>query len=490
MRPEDTIPHEPLSGISDGDDHGLRGLPKKSLGIPNSPLHPAEKSPKLKIKKVLIVQADWEAGMRRLAQDLQDMGHQVGKVAFCFCDLFYAIHGIKTHAFRNPIGEFHHWLTELVEKEGYDTFFLYNHYRPYNQVAWNLACDRGIDCHVFELGLLRPNFITVFDRDHTPIDAIRRSWQTILESGNEPDDIPPPTAIARASTPWKVILMGLHYLLSRLTLPLFPNFIDQRDMNLWYHFKHGVIHVWRYLDRTRDLDMDRVFAGEWSKSYYVAPLQVHSDTQISENSDFQSIEEFIETVVDSFARHAPKDTKLVFKVHPMDRGYKDYHDLITELDYRLGGGRLVYVDRVHLPNLLNHALGLVNINSTVGLSGLIHHLPVIALGHAVYDLPKLTYQGDLDSFWREAKPVEKRWIRQFVKLLLNTNQAYGMFSQRCFDVEGRCRIQWPQPFARKFFLHQSFLANDRQQTLNPSISRETSLMPEIAARETPPLSPW
>ena len=53
---------------------------------------------------------------------------------------------------------------------------------------------------------------------------------------------------------------------------------------------------------------------------------------------------------------------------------------LAGLDHRLGGGRILYVDRVHLPTLLANSRGVVNINSSVGISGLVHHVPVITLG--------------------------------------------------------------------------------------------------------------
>ena len=263
------------------------------------------------------------------------------------------------------------------------------------------------------------------------------------------EEIPP--ELCQVSTPVKMASFCANFLFSRFTSPLFPNFVDQRDMNLWTHFKHGMIHLWRFLERGRDAELDALFAGDWSGTYYAVPLQVHSDTQITRCSNYTSIEQFIHEVVRSFARHAPPDSRLVFKVHPMDRGYKDYADLIAGLDMRLGGGRLMYVDRVHLPTLLSNSRGLVNINSSVGISGLVHQIPVIALGTAVYDLPKLTWQGGLDEFWTKAKRPKPAKVTRFVNLLLELNQGRGTLSQRCFDVPGRCRIKWPSPFRKKYF---------------------------------------
>ncbi|MEO7340310.1 MAG: hypothetical protein ABI073_05490 [Luteolibacter sp.] len=419
----------------------------------------AEKPPVSK-RKVLIVQGDWEAGMSRLALDLKDAGHEVGKVFFCAPDVIYKFRGIRTHLFRQPLEDFESWLRELIDRDGYDTFFLYNHYRPYNQIAWKMAAELELGCYVFELGLIRPNCVTVFSRKSVPLPTLAKDWDKLLAGGQPPKPVETPPELCQVSTPAKLVVFCTNFFLSRVTSPLFPNFVDQREMKLWSHFKHGVIHLWRFIERSRDCEFDPLFAGEMSGTYYAVPLQVHSDTQITMCSDFTSIEQFIKRVVNSFEKHAPAETKLVFKVHPMDRGYKDYMDLITGLDHRLGGGRIFYVDRVHLPTLLANALGVVNINSSVGISGLIHHVPVITLGTAVYNLVGLTYQGGLDSFWSHSEKPKGQRVKNFFNLLLETSQGRGTLSQRCFDVPGRCKIQWPAPFQETFFANAKGTPDD------------------------------
>jgi len=402
-------------------------------------------------RKVLIVQGDWEAGMSHLALDLKDAGHEVGKVFFCAPDIIYKVRGIRTHLYRKSLADFESWLRELVKTEKYDTFYLYNHYRPYNQVAWKLAEELDLGCWVFELGLIRPNCVTVFSNKTLPLPTLAKAWKRLLADGRAPRHIETPRELCTVSTPAKLVSFCTNFFLSRVTSPLFPNFVDQRDMKLWSHFKHGVIHLWRFIERSRDCEFDPLFAGELSGNYYAVPLQVHSDTQITMCSDFKSIEQFIKKVVRSFEKFAPADTKLVFKVHPMDRGYRDYTDLINGLDHRLGGGRIFYVDRVQLPSLLANSRGVVNINSSVGISGLFHHAPVITLGTAVYDLDDLTYRNGLDAFWTQAEKPKGARVRHFMNLLLATSQGRGTLSQRCFDVTGRCKIQWPAPFQKEFF---------------------------------------
>ena len=413
----------------------------------------------VKRRKVLIVQGDWEGGMSRLALDLKDAGHEVGKVFFCAPDLIYKVRGVRTHLFRKPLEQFDLWLRELLRVENYDTFFLYNHYRPYNQVAWKLAEEMDLGCHVFELGLIRPNCVTVFSRKALPLPTLAKAWDKLLVGGPPPKPVETPAELCQVSTAAKLFAFCTNFLLSRITSPLFPNFVDQREMKLWSHFKHGVIHLWRFIERGRDSEFDALFAGEMSGTYYAVPLQVHSDTQITMCSDFKSIEQFIKKVVNSFEKHAPADTKLVFKVHPMDRGYKDYTDLIAGLDARLGGGRILYVDRVHLPTLLANSRGVITINSSVGISGLVHYVPVITLGKAVYDLMELTFSNGLDAFWTQATGPSKQVVRCFIHLLLESNQGRGTLSQRCFDTPGRCKIQWPQPFHKEFFAYRLMTGN-------------------------------
>jgi capsular polysaccharide export protein len=103
-----------------------------------------------------------------------------------------------------------------------------------------------------------------------------------------------------------------------------------------------------------------------------------------------------------------------------------------------------YIHDLHLPTLLNHTKGVVVINSTVGLSGLIHMRPVINCGNAIYDIEGLTYQNGLDTFWKEAlshMPDEKL-LNKFLSHLIDCSQINGNFYKRLKKSEHRSGIQW------------------------------------------------
>lgn len=145
--------------------------------------------------------------------------------------------------------------------------------------------------------------------------------------------------------------------------------------------------------------------GELKGQFFMVPLQVRNDSQVHTHSDFDSIRHFIQQVMTSFAQHAPSNTTLVIKHHPLDRAYHDYSSSIRKWIKEIGlQGRCLYIHDQHLPTLLQSACGVVVINSTVGLSAISHGTPVKVCGKAVYDIKGLTFQGSLDEFWRQSQP--------------------------------------------------------------------------------------
>jgi len=104
----------------------------------------------------------------------------------------------------------------------------------------------------------------------------------------------------------------------------------------------------------------------------------------------------------------------------------DYPAIITALEQELGtAGRVLYLETGHLPTLLDHALGVVTVNSTVGMSALWHRCPTITLGPAIYDLPGLTFQGRLEDFWEQRTPADRRLYQAFRNTVIHTTQVNG-----------------------------------------------------------------
>lgn len=169
--------------------------------------------------------------------------------------------------------------------------------------------------------------------------------------------------------------------------------------------------------------------AQHSQKYYFVPLQTYNDFQLLEHSSYASIEIFIEEVLDSFASFAPKDSILVFKHHPADRGRKNYKNFIQNLAKEKGiEEKVLVIYDLHLPTLLENARATITINSTVGLSSLAHQTPTLTLGDAIYDIEGITSKGmPLDKFWTDFKKPNKKLFNKFRNYLIKTTQLNGSF---------------------------------------------------------------
>jgi len=149
---------------------------------------------------------------------------------------------------------------------------------------------------------------------------------------------------------------------------------------------------------------------------------VYNDSQILNHSPYKDVRDYINEVMYSFANNAPAEEFLVFKHHPMDRGHRLYSPLIHQLGIKYDiAHRVIYVHDLPMPELLTHAKAVITINSTAGISALIHNKPLKVMGNALYDIKGITYQGTLDQFWcSEFKPDKKLFDKFWMYLLSNT----------------------------------------------------------------------
>ena len=130
----------------------------------------------------------------------------------------------------------------------------------------------------------------------------------------------------------------------------------------------------------------------------------------------------------SFATKAPVTKFLVFKHHPMDRGHRLYTPLIKWLSKKYGvENRVLYVHDLPMPEMLKHAKAVVTINSTAGLSALIHNKSLKVMGDALYDMKGLTYQGHLHQFWTAGFRPDMKLLGKFRGYLLETTQINAVF---------------------------------------------------------------
>ena len=308
-----------------------------------------------------------------------------------------------------------------------DIIFLFGDCRYYPATAIYAAKNLGIEVFVFEEGYIRPDYITmerygVNDYSQLPKDA---NFYRELPYKELP--LPNKTYTSSIKLKYSAIV---YYILADFFSWRYPYYTHHRELNAWKELYFGLrsgVRKYLYAYKERGI-VDKV-KSSWSKAYFFVPLQTHNDFQILQHSTYRSVEVFIEDVIKSFAKHADKKHKLVFKHHPVDRGRKNYREFILKFakEHHVEE-RVEVLHDVHLPTLLKHALGTVTINSTVGLSSLYHNTPTLTMGNAIYGFEGMCkLSEDLDDFWSDQGIVDKELYRKFRQYLIEHTQLNGSF---------------------------------------------------------------
>ena len=365
---------------------------------------------------------------RRLSQDLTLAGARVFKVNFNGGDWLFYPNG--EFNYRGRMEDWPAYFDALLDQLQVDVVMLFGDCRQIHLSIHEIVHRRGLKIGVFEEGYVRPDFITL---ERTGVNG--RSMITHTPAFYLNNHVPAiEQAMPVGNTFWFAVRWAvLYYFAASLLKPFFWHYRHHRPLTLLESFP-WLLSVWRkgYYE-LKEQGVLVHLTGELNGRFFLVPLQVHNDSQIHVHSDFDSIPNFIDEVMASFARHAPKNTTLVIKHHPLDRAYNDYTGLIRKRIEELGlQERCLYIHDQHLPTLIQSACGVVVINSTVGLSAISQGTPVKACGKAIYDIKGLTFQGSLDDFWQQSqlnKP-DRSLFDNFQNYLVLHTQLNGSFYKR------------------------------------------------------------
>lgn len=374
-------------------------------------------------KRVLLLQGPVGPFFARLAQDLRQAGAEVFKVNFNAGDCLYYPRGAINY--RGTMQDWPNWFDDLIRQLDVDVIFLFGDCRPVHLAAHAVATQYKLEIGVFEEGYVRPDYVTL---ERYGVNAHSRR-------SRDPDHYSAealvPKKLAVGNAYWHMVWCGFcYFLVGSLGKPWFWHYRHHRPLNLLEALP-WVRSAWRkQWFKWRERGVQKELTHNHSHQFYLVPLQVFNDAQVTEHAHYDDIEHFIETTLQSFAQHAPAGTLLVFKHHPMDRGYRDYSALIRRVaQVTKSSARVYYIHDQHLPTLLDHARGVVVVNSTVGLSALHHGAPTKVCGKALYDLPGLTYQGSLDKFWTATTHAipNRNLYHRFKDHLVAQTQLNGSF---------------------------------------------------------------
>ncbi|MFK0397191.1 capsule biosynthesis protein [Campylobacter coli] len=378
-------------------------------------------------KTVLLLQGPVGTFFHRLAIKMKKNKTKVFKLNFNGGDFLFYPSGKRCKCDEKDLENFYE---SFFKEKKIDAIVMYNDCRLIHAKAIKVAKGLGIGIWIFEEGYLRPYCIT-FEKDGVNANSSLPRDKNFYLSCN----ILTKESIKEIPGGFKFMAFSafLYWLFSFLLAPFFNNKLHHRTL-FPFEFLFWFRSLYRkYLYKFTEKKLNqKIYSLE--KKYFLAILQVYNDTQIKHHYK-KSIEEFIEELILSFANHARAKSYLIFKHHPMDRGYRNYSKLINGLSQKYHvEGRIFYVHDTYLPTLLKNALGCITINSTVGLSAILEGCPTKVCGNAFYNFEGLAYPKKLQFFWREAHAYtpNPNLVLNFKNYLLNTNQFNGNFYKNSF----------------------------------------------------------
>lgn len=311
----------------------------------------------------------------------------------------------------------HHRITDLI---------LFGDCRPLHNAARGMARLRGVRVHVFEEGYIRPDWATLELDGVNGHSSLPRDPNWYVKAART---LPPlakrPTVPSRFRR--RAQEATSYYARTSLGRWRFPHYKSHRD-------RSAVTEALGWLKQfaLRKLQEGRaenVLAQLEGKRYFALPLQLSSDHQIRVHSLFGTMQAGASYVIESFARSAPDDTYLLVKEHPLDSSLFSWRRFIRREARRLNvEHRVLFTKGGRIDDIVENSLGVVTVNSTTGTLALASGIPVITLGQAVYNIPGITFQGPLDSFWSDPTPPNPRIWDAFSRVLQARCLVYGGFA--------------------------------------------------------------
>ena len=383
--------------------------------------------PTLDPKQIFLLQGPLGSFFDYLSQRLRGAGYATLDLCFNLGDSLYRPAPDRL-SFRGPPEKWRAELLRLCRVHRPQCFIMFGDRRPVHIVACEVARELGILVYSFEEGYLRPDYVT-FERDgNNARSAIAAELPAFVEREWQVGPRPVGKSFGRMARRAVVYQWALAFghAFSR-------GYVHHRQRRVVPEALLWTRGLLRKLTHAKtDTALEEKLKREHDGKYFVVALQVHDDLQGLHHGAGWTQESLIIAAIRSFARHAPKDTRLVIRYHPMDRGHVSYRSLVERHARAEGANdRVLLMYNGHGPSILTHAAGFISVNSTMALSAMHHGCPVFALGDCFYRMQGLTASGRdeaaLDAFWSAPPPIDQALFMRFRALIAQKTQINGNF---------------------------------------------------------------
>lgn len=378
-------------------------------------------------RSYLFLQGVCSPFFRHLAESLSQAGHRIHKINFNAGDTLYWGFRSASH-YRSSVEELESFYTKQYKAQHITDIVLFGDCRPIHSPAVKQAQRLGLRTHVFEEGYFRPHWVTLEREGVNAHSLLPRNPDWYMEVGG---------ALAKTPKECHTFQTPLHirafhdvlYHMAGFWNPLaYPGYRNHSTIIAPVEYA-GYIKRLSMLRLRGAKDTEVINAVIHSgKPYYVLPLQLNTDAQIRKHSQFRDMIHFMDHTLASFSQHAPSNSQIVIKNHPLDMGLVNYAKHIRSLctKYDLDG-RVHFIESGDLNILVQHSQGVITVNSTVGSVSLSLGCPTISLSDPIYNLPGLTFQGTLDDFWQHAAKPSLELYARFRNTVIAATQINGGF---------------------------------------------------------------
>ncbi|WP_272006680.1 capsule biosynthesis protein [Roseovarius sp. ZX-A-9] len=374
----------------------------------------------------------------RLARMLRRAGADVWRVGFNAGDRFFWPERRSYIPFRGTPDEWPEMLAETIRAKAITDLVLYGDTRPIHAEAVRIAQEMGLTVHVFEEGYMRPYWVT-YERGGSNgnsrlMEKSVEEMRTDLELSDMDTALPP---ASWGDMRHHIFYGALYHGCVLLANQAYRNFRPHRSITVRKEFalyvQRLLLMPFQAIDRR--VATWRIRHGGFP--YHLALLQLEHDSSFQMHSPFDTMSDFLETVIDGFARGAPTHHHLVVKAHPLEDGRVPVRRDLRRLARAYGvADRVHYVRGGKLAQLLDEARSAVTVNSTAGQQVLWRGIPLKTFGEAVYAKPEFVSTKPLADFFAGAERPDRKAYADYRRYLLETSQIAGGF----YSARGRRQL--------------------------------------------------
>ena len=337
--------------------------------------------------------------------------------------------GKDSYNFRGALSAWDDYFRNFIIANKVTDIILVGEQRKYHNSAIKIAQQHRVKVNVTDFGYTRPDWITLERDGMNGTSHMPRSIDKIKKINENQDAVDLKKIYSDSEI--KMIIGDIFYsFCTMFDLFFFPRYTrsDMRQSPAKGLF-FSLIRWSKLLINYQKTKAFTKLVESGNFIFFLFTMQLEHDFQIVAYSKYTDLEEPLRKVIKSFSENSKKGINLIIKNHPCDSGLKNWRKIVYRLAEEYGiREKVFFVDGgTSVDTFINHASGLVCVNSTCGLRSLILGCPVKNLSHAIYGIEGLTFQGELDEFWSNPPAVNKDNVKSFINVVVNKLQVRGVF---------------------------------------------------------------